>query len=171
MARGGWPPVANYKLVDLLMFINVMEEKTEEKQKRKTGGNICCFPNCHVNSVRGKGIHLFKPTSRPGEFYEKWNKEIFNIILRYRVDDENFKNLRTKRKIYICERHYKKDDIELTPCGKNVVKLCALPTENLPSKSHETFHAPRNPPKERNINIKPDPRLYKDFNDVSKKKK
>ena len=84
-----------------------MEEKVEKNPKSKSGGNICCFPNCHVNSVRDKGVSLFKPTSRTGEFYEKWNKEIFNIILRYRVDDENFKHLRAKRKIYVRERHYK----------------------------------------------------------------
>ena len=48
------------------------------------------------------------------------------------------------------------------------MKLCALPTENLPSKSHGTVHTSRKPPKERNTNITLDPRLYKDFIDVSK---
>ena len=53
------------------------------------GGNICCLPNCSTSSGRDTGVSLFKPTSRKGEFYEKWNKEIFNVILKYRVDDEN----------------------------------------------------------------------------------
>ena len=145
-------------------------ELIETKQKRQTGGNICCFPNCHVNSVRDKDYSLFKPTSRPGEFYEEWNKKIFDIILRYRVDDENFKSLRIKKKIYVCEKHYKKDDIEFTPTGKKTVKLCALPTENLPSKSHETVHFLRKPAMERNIVInEPNPKYYKDFTDLCKR--
>ena len=69
------------------------------------GGNICSFPNRSTTSVRDKGVLLLKATSRKGEFYENWNKQVYNIILRYRVDDEKFKELRDKKKIYICEKH------------------------------------------------------------------
>ena len=82
------------------------------------GGNICCFPGCSTSSGRHKRISLFKPTSRKGDFYEKWRKEIFGVILKYRVADGDFKALEKKNKIYICERHYSKDSIELTNTGK-----------------------------------------------------
>ena len=54
------------------------------------GGNICCFPGCSTSSGRHKGISLFKPTSRKGDFYEKWRKETFDVILKYRVADSGF---------------------------------------------------------------------------------
>ena len=63
-------------------------------------------------------MSLLKPTSRKGEFYENWNKKVNSKILRYRVDDEKFKELRDIRKIYICEKPHQKDDIEFTPTGK-----------------------------------------------------
>ena len=98
-------------------------------------GDICCFPGGSTSSGRHKGISLFKPTSRKGDFYEKWRKEIFDGILKYRVADSDFEALEKKNKIYICERHYSKDSIGLTNTGKKMVKLCALPTANLPPKS------------------------------------
>ena len=63
--------------------------------------------------------------------------------------DSDFKALEKKNKIYICERHYSKDSIELTNTGKITVKLCALPTANLPPKSHDIAKIGRKPPIER----------------------
>ena len=74
--------------------IAVMGDKPEGNVH---GGNICYFPNCSTTSARDKGVSLFKPTSRKGEFYENWNKQVYNIVLRYRVDDEKFKELRDKK--------------------------------------------------------------------------
>ena len=61
----------------------------------------------------------------------------------------DFKALEKKNKIYICERHYSKDFIELTNTGKKTVKLCALPTANLPPKNHDIAKIGRKPPIER----------------------
>ena len=42
-----------------------------------------------------------------------------------------------KREIFICEMHYAEDDIEYTKTGIKTPRLQALPTMNLPLKSHE----------------------------------
>ena len=64
--------------------------------------------------------------------------------------DNDFKALGKKNKIYICVRHYSKDFVELTNTGKkNPVKLCALPTADLPPKSHDIAKIGRKPPIER----------------------
>ena len=61
--------------------------------------------------------------------------------------DNDFKAFEKKNKIYIYERHYSEDSIELTNTGKkNPVKLCALPTANLPPKSHDIAKIGRKPP-------------------------
>ena len=56
--------------------------------------------------------------------------------------DANFQELLDKGRYAICERHYKKEDIECTPTGKKTVKLCVLPAENLPKTSHATSKGP-----------------------------
>ena len=99
--------------------------------------------------TRLKGISLFKPTSGKGDFYEKWRKETFDVILKYRVADSDFKAFEKKKNIYIYERHYSKDSTGLTNTGKKTVKLCALPTANLPPKSHDIAKIGRKPPIER----------------------
>ena len=56
--------------------------------------------------------------------------------------DANFQELLDKGRVTICERHYKKEDIEYTPTGKKTVKLCALPTQNLPKPYRATSKGP-----------------------------
>ena len=55
--------------------------------------------------------------------HEKWRKEIFDVILKYRVADSDFKALGKKNKIYLCERHYSKDSIELTNTDKKTGEI------------------------------------------------
>ena len=90
-----------------------------------------------MSSGRHKGLSLFKPTSRKGEFYETQRKETFNVILKHRAADSGFKPLERKNKINNCERHYSEDSIEVTNTGKKTVNLCAFPIVNLPPKSHD----------------------------------
>ena len=121
-------------------------EDPEDDPKKRRGGNICCIPECNTTSRKDKGVGLFKPTNLTGDYYKNWNNQIYSVILKYRVDDKKFKELREKRKIYVCEKHYTKDDIEFTKTGKKTVKLGSLPTLNLPLKSHEGPHISRKPP-------------------------
>ena len=141
-------------------------------ERNERGGDNCCMPLCHTTSRKDKGVSLFKPTNLNGEYYTKWNSEIYQVILRYRVNNAEFKNMREKRKIYVCEKHYAKDDIELTKTGRKTVKLGALPTLNLPSKSHEVLEKSRKPTTERGKSdgdyTSTTQQSYKNFGELSK---
>ena len=141
------------------------ESSEPETKKKPHGGNNCCIPGWFSTSATG--ISLFKPTNLQTEFYKNWNEEIYKVLLRYR-NDANFLKLREKRKVYICEKHYKPDDIERTKTGKKTVKLSAIPTLNLPQKSHESATTSRKPPKVREIPIPTPQKCYSNFNEFRK---
>ena len=78
----------------------------------------CAFNDCTTNrankSGKYKDITLFKITSREGEFYENWKKGVLSILTRYRVVDQNLKEIIQKGNVFICENHYDHEDIEIT---------------------------------------------------------
>ena len=76
-------------------------------------GANCCLPQCGT-SRRTKGCGIFKLPQRKDEFYQKWNEKMLQIIKKYRVEDENFKIQVKNGSVYICERHFLPEDIELT---------------------------------------------------------
>ena len=141
------------------------EKSKPDTEKKPRGGNNCCVPGCF--STSSKGISLFKPTNLQTEFYKNWNEDIYKVLLRYR-NDANFLKLREKRKVYVCENHYKPDDIERTKTGKKTVKLGAIPSLNLPQKSHETATTSRKPPTVREIPIPTPQKCYKSFDEFRK---
>ena len=73
-----------------------------------------CFKNRANKSGKYQSLALFKLTGRKGEFYEKWKKEVLNIVTKYKHVDANFKKQIQSGNIYICEKHYKKEDVEIT---------------------------------------------------------
>ena len=84
-------------------------------------GANCVFPGCFVSRTpKYENISMFKLPNRSGEFYVKWKKEILNIITKYRVVDKCFKKQIESGNIHVCERHFSKEDIELT--SKNKIK-------------------------------------------------
>ena len=109
-------------------------------------GANCCFPQCG-SSRRKRGlpdeemedsnIGIFKITNRKGEFFSSWRKQVLDIVRKYRVFDEEFQQQLDNGTVAICDKHYKKEDIELTKTGKKTLKLYALPTENLAVTSHQ----------------------------------
>ena len=77
--------VATDTVADVLDSDSVSHVK--KKRKKTSGEKNCCFPTCHMNSVGNKDISFFLPTTRKGEFYETWNKNIYDVILRHRGCD------------------------------------------------------------------------------------
>ena len=79
-------------------------------------GANCAFPGCRVSRTeKYKGIGVFQIPTRKDQFYSEWRKDILNVLTKYR----SFKQAELDEKvskgdIYICERHYAKDDIEFT---------------------------------------------------------
>ncbi|XP_012566352.2 uncharacterized protein LOC105850424 [Hydra vulgaris] len=101
-------------------------------------GSNCCLPGCTVSrSIKHKDITLFRIPIRTGDFYKKWRQRLLAIITQYRDFDKDLKERLSKGNIYICENHFLAEDIELTKTGRKSLRLEALPTVNLPIKSHE----------------------------------
>ena len=103
-------------------------------------GLICCFPQC--GSCSRGNLAVFKITNRTGDFYQEWRKQVLDIVKKCRVFDNDFHRQLDNGRVAICEAHYKKEDIEHTKTGKKTVRLCALPTENLPNTSHPKVITP-----------------------------
>ena len=99
----------------------------------------CAFPTCTVsrNTKKYVDISLFKS--------EKVNTIPLggNICWVYLASivkmSSIFKKeaMECKRELFICEMHYAEDDIEYTMTGIKTPRLQALPTMDLPLKSHE----------------------------------
>ena len=80
-----------------------------------------------------------------------------------------------KRGNFICEMHYAEDDIGYTKTGINTPRLQALPTMNLPLKSHEDTKVERKLPAFRIVTTETDDVegkevfVYKDLDELHKR--
>ena len=75
----------------------------------------CVFPGCGVQRIsKYEGIGLFKITSRQGDFYAEWRNKTIDVISSYRVVDKDLKRRMDEGKVFICERHFLPEEIELT---------------------------------------------------------
>ena len=84
-------------------------------------GRSCFFHNCFHSDLKPKKREqepweFFCITARKGEFWEQWGNNVVNHIFRYQ-DVENkaafYKRL-AKGRVWICEKHYAPEDIELS---------------------------------------------------------
>ena len=83
-------------------------------------GRNCCFNQCTTSDYKPKGQNkeqqwkLFRVTAAKSEFYAKWREKTVNVIKKYRVLDAAFYQRLEKGNVYVCERHYAPEDIELS---------------------------------------------------------
>ena len=105
------------------------------------GGNSCVIPECHTHGggQKYKGVSLFQIPTRKCD--AEWTNMLIAAIARYRTMDTQLRDLIRRGKCFICEKHFRPADIELTKTGKKTMALYALPVLNLPQKSHETPRA------------------------------
>lgn len=78
-------------------------------------GANCSLASCGT-SKRKKGIGIFKLPAPVEDFHADWRARILSKITKDRVIDSNFRDQIKKDKVQICEKHFKKDEIET---GKN----------------------------------------------------
>lgn len=100
----------------------------------------CAFPGCSVQRKKKfQGTTIFTIPKRMDEYYTKWRKDLIDVISRYRVLDSSTKQkyINCEATICICEKHFAPEDMEPTKTGRKSLKLLALPTINLPTKSQE----------------------------------
>ena len=57
---------------------------------------------------------LFRVTAGKSDFNTKWRENIVRVIGKYRVLDAAFYNRLKNGKVFVCERHYAPEDIELS---------------------------------------------------------
>ncbi|XP_022793887.1 uncharacterized protein LOC111332736 [Stylophora pistillata] len=101
--------------------------------------------NCSVFGCgtcrRSKGIGIWKlPAPRNAE-YKKWREDWLNELTKTRVVDANFRQLIEKDRVFTCEKHFKPEDIEKFETEKMLKtkpRFGAIPTLNMPKKSHQT---------------------------------
>ena len=71
-------------------------------------GANCFFPECGASRTKNyQGVRIFQIPMRKNKFYTKWN----NVV---RMLDKDLKTRTLEGNIYVCERHFKKEDIEFT---------------------------------------------------------
>ena len=78
------------------------------------GGRSCVIPGCftHTGGKKYKGVSVFTIPTRKCD--AEWGKKLCNVIGTYRTMDSHLKKLIADGKCYICEKHFKPEDIEFT---------------------------------------------------------
>ena len=78
-------------------------------------GPNCAFPGCTVSYTQKHNfITCFKIPTRTVEYYVNWKNNILQVLNKYREVDKDLRDRINGGKVFICERHYKPDDIEYT---------------------------------------------------------
>ena len=114
----------------------------------------CSFPKCGVQRIeKYRGIAIFTVTRRKDAFHSNWRKNLVDVLSLYRVMDNSYKRSILNGEIYMCEKHFSPDNIELTKTGKKSLRLNALPTQNLPSKSQDKPKTERTPVERHDIDF------------------
>ena len=78
------------------------------------GGKSCVIPGCftHTGGKKYQGISVFTIPTRKCD--AEWTKKLCAVIGTYRTMDTQLKKLIADGKCYICETHFKPEEIEYT---------------------------------------------------------
>ena len=74
-----------------------------------TGSN-CSIVGCNI-SRRHKGVSIMRIPSGKKYGEEQWRKDMLSIITKDRVIDERFQKMIDKNNVFVCEKHFKKEDL------------------------------------------------------------
>ena len=73
-------------------------------------GDNCSIFGCPVSrSSKYKGIGIYKVPSGDSDFEKTWREKLIAIIVRDRVVDATLKERIAKKKLFICQKHYRPD--------------------------------------------------------------
>jgi hypothetical protein len=73
-------------------------------------GANCSIVGCST-SRRNKELSIFKIPSETTDFNRNWRKELINIITKDRVIDDSLRRQIDSSRLYICEKHFSKDQL------------------------------------------------------------
>lgn len=101
-------------------------------------GENCSIYGCTVSrSSKYKGIGIYKVPGGNNEFDTAWRNKLVAIITKNRVVDKALKDRIEKKRVYICQRHYRTDQISCHESRTSVIPG-EIPEMNLPLKSFES---------------------------------
>ena len=114
-------------------------------------GDNCSLYGCTVSRrSKHKGIAIFKIPTGDTDFEKKWREKLISIITKDRVIDAALRERINCRKLFICQRHYREDQI-LNHATRKTVKPGEIPELNLPIKSIPTISSSTSPRKSAGI--------------------
>ncbi|PFX27521.1 hypothetical protein AWC38_SpisGene7781 [Stylophora pistillata] len=120
---------------------------------------------------RGKGIGVWKLPAQRNAVYKKWREDWLNELTKTRVVDANFRQLIEKDRVFTCEKHFQPEDIEKFETEKMLrtkPRFGAIPTLNMPKKSHQTEPVKKRPARSVVKDVAPEQnaKYYKSFKDL-----
>ena len=60
---------------------------------------------------KAKGLEIFRISTKDGDYSRKYRKDLVQIITRDRVVENQLREQKPKRSLYICELHYREDQM------------------------------------------------------------
>ena len=76
-------------------------------------GNNCAINECGT-SRREAGVGIFGLPDESKEHYKEWRQKTLAVILKYRENNAEFKELLRKKSVFTCYKHY--DESEIVVC-------------------------------------------------------
>ena len=81
-------------------------------------GRNCCFNQCsqsdYVPKLKVKeNWKLYTITTRKDEFNTRWRNDLISIVKKYRSLDKAFYERLANGKVYICQKHFAPNDLEV----------------------------------------------------------
>ena len=73
---------------------------------------VICAIVGYGTSRRTKGIGIFKLPAAKNDKYKRWREEWLSKITKTRVIDKAFREKKLNDTVYICEKHFKAENIE-----------------------------------------------------------
>ena len=74
-------------------------------------GSHCSIDGCSNSSNKTKGLGIFLIPTKDDEYNKNWSHTLVQIITKDRVVDNQLREQITKRSLFICELHYREDQI------------------------------------------------------------
>ena len=101
-------------------------------------GENCSILNCPVSrKAPYKGVGIYKVPSGTNEFESTWRDKLVAVVVRFREVDPALKERIQKKRIFICQRHFRDDQI-VHHGSRTALIPGAIPELNLPSHSFQS---------------------------------
>ena len=117
-----------YHFIVMFIRFDIIEVKLKYEYELfvdNMSGRNCCLNQCQQSDYKPKRKEkehwkMFTVTTRKDEITE-WRNELVNIIKKYREVDNSFYERLANGKIWICEKHFSQDSLEI---NSKLILIC-----------------------------------------------